>query len=112
MLACGRVGVWACGRVGVWVAPSLLRRVGCTFPLTPPPTLSLLAFPLHLPPPPSPVDRYGYWADENQFDLFDKCVPEKACPGYGLPCAQGYTGVKCGFCAKRYVLLLPCTKPL
>jgi hypothetical protein len=49
-----------------------------------------------------PLPQPGFWADVGQFDFFDECIPPKACPGLGKPCLTGYTGKKCGFCAKRY----------
>ena len=49
-----------------------------------------------------PVPLPGYWADVNQFDQFEECIPPQACPGYGAPCTLGYTGKQCGFCSLGY----------
>ena len=49
-----------------------------------------------------PVPLPGYWSAPNDFDFFDACIPPEACPGFGNPCTDGYTGKKCGFCARGF----------
>jgi hypothetical protein len=48
-----------------------------------------------------PLVLEGFWRDPSIPDVIYQCVPSSACvqtTGYQTPCANGYTGLRCGQC--------------